>query len=83
MSGRASRRIRDTVVPGSVRAEHVEYDFTYVTVICGRCGHEQEAGFYDYTRTSTCRSCGRAIQIQRALEDAATDVIDAAEIEGL
>jgi ribosomal protein S27E len=78
-----SRRIRDAIVPGSARTEHVEYDRSYITVRCGRCGHEQEVSIEWFRRTSGCRGCGRSIQIQRVLDDAAGDVIDAAEIEGL
>jgi ribosomal protein S27E len=76
-----SCRIRDVIVPGSARTERVVYDHSYITVRCGRCGHEQEAGAE--LRTAHCKSCRRSMQIERALGDAAADIIDQAEIEAL
>lgn len=56
--------IRDLIVPGSIRTEHIEFDFTYVTARCGRCGHEQETRAQ--SRTSTCKACGRTMRLAPA-----------------
>jgi ribosomal protein S27E len=53
----------DVVVPGSVRTVHWQSDTTNITVRCGRCGGEQEA--WIGARTTTCRSCGRTMRLDR------------------
>ena len=57
-------RITDVVLAGSARVQHTEYDTTYITFRCGRCGHEQET--WAEHRTSHCKRCGRSCQLHRA-----------------
>jgi ribosomal protein S27E len=54
-------RPRDTVIAGSARTEHIEYDWHLITVRCGGCGHEQETRAECHT--STCKACGRTIRL--------------------
>jgi transcription elongation factor Elf1 len=57
-------RVIDVVLAGSVRVEHTEYDTTYITFRCGRCGHEQET--FAGHRTSHCKRCRRSCQLDTA-----------------
>jgi hypothetical protein len=77
----ARQRIRDSIIPGTARTAHIEYDVSYIQVRCGRCGHQQEVGAQN--RTAHCKACSRSMQIERALNDLAGDIIDQAEIDAL
>jgi ribosomal protein L40E len=52
---------RDSIVPGSARLVVIHEEYVLVTVICGRCGHEQEARAE--SKTTRCRACDRTCRI--------------------
>ncbi len=52
-------RIRDVVVPGSIRV--VVREDAYVTVSCGRCASQFETNAE--FRTSRCKNCGRVCRL--------------------
>lgn len=52
---------RDSIVPGSARLVVVHEEYTVVTVVCGRCGHEQEARAE--SKTTRCKACDRTCRL--------------------
>lgn len=52
-------RIADVVVPGSLRTEVRAQ--SYVTVRCGKCGHEFEARAE--CKTTRCKECNRTCRL--------------------
>jgi ribosomal protein S27E len=57
-------RIRDLIVPGSVRVERTVWETTVMTVRCGRCSHEQEVNAHGHT--ARCKRCSRVMRLDRA-----------------
>lgn len=60
-------RIRDVIIPGSVRTVVIQW--TVFAVRCGRCGHEQETR--TECRTTRCTSCRRVMRLDQAVTGAA------------
>lgn len=58
--------VRDVIVPGSIRTEVTVWESTYVTLLCGRCGHEVQAR-HD-ANTARCKNCYRVCQLGTAAE---------------
>jgi ribosomal protein S27E/predicted DNA-binding protein (UPF0251 family) len=61
---RSDSRPVDVVMAGSIRTETFQNTSTWITVRCGRCGHQQETGAE--SRTSTCKQCGRTMRLDQA-----------------
>ena len=59
-----SPRIRDVILPGSIRTEPVIWETVLVTLRCGRCGHEFDARAE--CRTSRCKRCERVCRLDTA-----------------
>lgn len=57
-------RIRDVIIPGSVRTKRVEW--TTVTARCGRCGHEQDVSAHGHT--ARCTACRRVMRLDHAAD---------------
>jgi len=55
--GESKERIRDLIVPGSVRVERVTHEWTLMTIRCGQCGNEFEV--LANRKASRCKRCWR------------------------
>jgi ribosomal protein S27E len=62
-------RIRDVIVPGSMRTEVLHHEWLAVTARCGRCGHEQAV--HADGHTSRCKACGRVMRLDQAVTGSA------------
>jgi hypothetical protein len=58
--------IRDVIIPGSIRVEHIVTE-TLITIRCGRCGHEFDDARAE-CRTSRCKRCNRVCRLDQAAE---------------
>jgi hypothetical protein len=60
---RPAPRIRDVVVPGSIRVKRTVWETTVMTVVCGQCGRDLEVSAGGHT--ATCK-CGRTCRLDSA-----------------
>jgi len=56
------QRLRDEIIPGSVRVEVVQHVEQRMTIRCGRCGFEFDVMTWNHT--TRCRLCGRVCRFR-------------------
>lgn len=66
-------RIRDVIIPGSVRIRRTVTEEEIMTIRCGACASEFEV--HTWNHTTRCRQCGRVCRFGSGEAPSAENVI--------